>query len=97
MIIRKKREWFGAIACAIVQSFIYGLGNTTPNYLFPMWFIISTLITFECVKALSTYDIAVWGSNTTRTYLKMYVGCAFGMIGGAVSYYILRHEELKYE
>lgn len=93
-MVRKKRGWITFISCSIVNYFLIALCYNTPDILFLIWFVLSIIVTFECIKALSTYDITSWGDKT-HTYIIMYAGCIFGLLGGAVSYYALRNKELK--
>lgn len=94
MIVRKEREYVRFVACIIAQWIVWQLMGVTGGVALVALMLVSIFVTYETIQALSTYMIIRFESRT-RTLIIMCIGCAFGIIGGAGAYLLLRQNELK--
>ena len=94
-MIRKKREWISFILASLANMIVMIFFNIMYNgiIIVPILFLVA-FITYEAVKALSTYQIDTW---THSKHVKMYlfIGCFGGIVVGGIVYFYLRYRELK--
>lgn len=94
MIIRKEREWAGFILCWFASMFVGLALNEVDGII--SWIVLCVLafVTFEAIKAISTYDIKSW-THTKHVEFYLFIGCFGGIFIGGIVYFYLRYKELK--